>query len=130
MNEISFAELTDALQGSGFAGKETGAFGVPGETGFFVDPVLVAKDGMAELSAEIILVSARGAAGKSRTATELAARIQAPLWRLEDDAAVGRAALPLALNSYLGAVDAVAELPARGRAALLIDSPIEARSRV
>jgi hypothetical protein len=130
VNETSFAELVDALHGSGFAGRGTDAFAVPTDTGFFVDPVLVAKEGMSDLGSEIILVSARGAAGKSRTATELAARIEAPLWRLEKDAAVGKAALPLALNSYLGSVDALSDLGTQGRSTLLIDSLDEARSRV
>lgn len=130
MNETSFAELVDALDGSGFPGTGTEAFAIPTESGFFVDPVLVPKDGMNDLGAEIILVSARGAAGKSRTATELALRLKAPLWRLEKDAAVGKAALPLALNSYLGTVDALSLLAERERAALLIDSLDEARARV
>ncbi|WP_396659126.1 hypothetical protein [Microbacterium oxydans] len=126
----SFGELVDSLRGSGFSGSATEAFAIPTESGFFVDPVLVPKDGMSNLGADIILVSARGAAGKSRTAAELALRLEAPLWRLEKDAAVGKAALPLALNSYLGTVDALSVLGEREQAALLIDSLDEARARV
>ncbi|QBR73783.1 hypothetical protein [Microbacterium sediminis] len=130
MIEIAFAELVGALQGSGFPGNGTDAFSIPADPGFFVDPILVAKEGMNDLEAEVILVSARGAAGKSRTATELASRLEAPLWRLEKDAAVGKAALPLALSSYCGTVDAIGELGSRPRATVLIDSLDEARARV
>lgn len=130
MHQISFVELVEALSGSGFVGSGSSAFSIPQDAGFFVDPVLVAKEGMEDIEAEIILVSARGAAGKSRTATELAVRLQTPLWRLEKDAAVGRAALPFTLDSYLGVVDALGSLGARTKATLLVDSLDEARSRV
>ena len=130
MDMTSFSELVDALRGSGFPGTATEAFAIPTESGFFVNPVLIPKDGMNELGSDIILVSARGAAGKSRAATELALRLEAPLWRLEKDAAVGKAALPLALNSYLGVVDALSVLGEREHTTLLIDSLDEARARV
>ncbi|MFS0728936.1 hypothetical protein ABC270_02535 [Curtobacterium sp. 1P10AnD] len=98
---------------------------------FFVEPVLVFKEGLDDLAADVILVSARGAAGKSRTAAELARRAGAPLWRLERDAAVSRAALPHAFDSYLSTVNALATVRSRSEApAVLIDSLDEARSRV
>ncbi|GAA4705854.1 hypothetical protein GCM10025781_26480 [Kocuria gwangalliensis] len=131
MLQVPFNDLAQSLKKSGLPGTSSSAFGVPENADFFVDPVLVVKEKLSDLSSEVILVSARGAAGKSRTALELAARSGAPLWRLEADDAVGRAALPLKLNTYLSSVDAfsdIAQLPERP--ALFIDSLDEARSRV
>ncbi|WP_162903924.1 hypothetical protein [Leucobacter sp. wl10] len=131
MTSIAFTDLAADFIGAGLSGTSTDAFGVPVAAGFFVDPVLVFKDGFESLGSNIVLVSARGAAGKSRTATELAFRTEAPLWRLERDAAVSRAALPLKLNSYLSQVDALASIDASGRQpALFVDSLDEARARV
>lgn len=131
VNQISFSALSTALAGSGWSGSGTNAFAIPERRGFFVDPVLVVKEGLSDLDSDFILVSARGAAGKSSSATELASKLQAPLWLLERDTAVGSAALPLNLNSYLGVVDALADISALpSRPTLLIDSLDEARSRV
>ena len=131
MREITFQDLATALSGSSLAGAGSEAFAVPPPAGFFVDPVLVVKEELDDLQSEIILVSARGAAGKSRSATELASQTQAPLWRLERDDAVGRAALPFKLNTYLGAVNALDDIAMRPtRPTLFIDSLDEARSRV
>lgn len=93
--------------------------------------MLVVKEGFDDLASDVVLISARGAAGKSRTAVELAMRAKAPLWSLERDAAVGSAALPLNLNTYMGAVNAIEEIAERPvRPTLLVDSLDEARSRV
>ncbi|WP_430600214.1 hypothetical protein [Brevibacterium sp. K72] len=131
MKLIPFKELALLLNKSGLPGNGSKSFGIPNSADFFVDPVLAVKEELGDLSSEVILVSARGAAGKSRTALELAARSGAPLWRLELDDAVGRAALPLNLNTYLATINGlkfIAQLPERP--ALLIDSLDEARSRV
>jgi hypothetical protein len=131
MHQVPFNDLAQSLKNSGLPGTSSSPFGIPESADFFVDPVLVVKENLSNLSSEVILVSARGAAGKSRTAWELAVRSGAPLWRLEADDAVGRAALPLKLNTYLASVNAlsdIAQLPERP--ALFIDSLDEARSRV
>lgn len=131
MTSLPFTDLAAALAGTGLSGAPSEVFGVPAPAGFFVDPVLAVKEGFGDLDSSIVLVSARGAAGKSRTATELAIRSAAPLWRLERDAAVSGAALPLKLNSYLSQIDALADIASRGEhPALFIDSLDEARSRV
>lgn len=62
MQRISFVDLTEAIQNGGLPGKGTAAFGIPEDAGFFVHPVLVAKEGLNDLGADVILVSARGAA--------------------------------------------------------------------
>ncbi|WP_156357393.1 hypothetical protein [Frigoribacterium sp. Leaf263] len=131
MAPVSFSDLTRVLANSAMEGLSVSAFAVPRDAGFFVDPVLVVREDRDDLNAEVILISARGAAGKSRTAAELAYNAKAPLWRLEADAAVGQAALPLRLNSYLESVDALQEIAQREtRPTLLIDSMDEARARV
>lgn len=131
MRQVAFEELAQSLKHSGLSGSGSYAFGVPESDDLFVDPILVVKEGLDDLSADVILVSARGAAGKSRTAVELAERTRAPLWRLEADDAVGRAALPLNLNTYMSSVDALSDLQnLPRRPALFIDSLDEARSRV
>jgi len=131
MQTIGFDELASVLLGSGLPGVGSEAFAIPQTVGFFVDPELVVKEELDNIRAEIILISARGAAGKTRTATELAVKTQAPLWRLERDSAVGGAALPLNLNTYLGSVNALRDIADRPVSpTLLIDSLDEARARV
>lgn len=131
MIQVSFPALIDALGGSGISGRGDDAFAVPSEGGFFVEPVLGVKESLSDLSADIILISARGAAGKSRTAREIAERVGAPLWMLEKDSAVGRTALPFKANSFLETVDHAAIVRSKAvKPAMLIDSLDEARSRV
>lgn len=97
----------------------------------FIEPTLLIKEDLGDLSADVILVSARGAAGKSRTATQLAAEINAPLWRLEKDSAVSRAALGFNLDRYTSSANYLAQVPTlAAKPVLLIDSLDEARARV
>ncbi|RKN27254.1 hypothetical protein [Micromonospora musae] len=126
----SFHDFCLSLHNTPLPGKGTEAFGIPLRTGesFFVPPMLLEKDDQPEPL--VTLVSARGAAGKSTTAFELAARIDAPLWRLDLDKAVGATSLEYALGRYLGTHDVRAELDGRQRPIVVIDSLDEARARV
>jgi len=131
VSQSSFSNLAESLSSAALSGTGTESFAIPADLGFFVEPMLVVKEGLDDLTADVILVSARGAAGKSHTAAELANRSGAPLWRLEKDAAVSRAALPHALDSYLGIVNALATVRSHDDApAVFVDSLDEARSRV
>ncbi|WP_256788122.1 hypothetical protein [Frankia sp. AvcI1] len=94
----------------------------------FVPPVLVEKENEEYLP--VTLVSARGAAGKSMAAVELAARLDAPLWRLELDKAVSATSLEYALGQYLGSHDVRSRLDKDRHQFIVVDSLDEARARV
>ncbi|WP_433371077.1 hypothetical protein [Streptosporangium sp. CA-115845] len=100
------------------------------EESFFVNPELLIREGLGDLQASVLLVSARGAAGKSRSAEELSRRLGAPLWKLERDTAVSATALPFILNRYLETADVDSVIRAMTRPTMLIDSLDEARARV
>ena len=69
VTDVAFSTLAATLDRGELMGVGREAFGVPTESGFFVDPVLVVKENLGDLQADILLISARGAAGKSRTAS-------------------------------------------------------------
>jgi hypothetical protein len=101
-DQINFGAVVSALNGTGLTGNELPAFNVEKPAGFFVNPELIVKENLRSLSSDVILVSARGAAGKSTAAAELSRRIGAPLWRLEKDKAVSGTSLGFTLSQYLG----------------------------
>lgn len=129
-SHVNFEDLVHALQGTGLKGKKMTAFGqVETTVTTFVNPELLVKEGLKDLTAEIILISARGAAGKSTAASELARKIDSPLWKLEDDKAISGTSLDFALSQYLGITDLDAYLDGK-KPTIIIDSLDEARSRV
>ncbi|MGW5739973.1 hypothetical protein [Amycolatopsis sp. NPDC003861] len=125
-----FDEFCETLAFSPLPGNDQEAFGVPKRrtTDFFVPPVLLEK--LSNPTAAVTLISARGAAGKSTTATETATRLGAPLWKLEKDQAVGGTSFEYMLVKYLGSHDVTSRLPTSPPALVVVDSLDEARSRV
>lgn len=127
---LSFDEFSRGFESSALDGNRTDSFAIPIKTttDFFVSPVLLAKDDQDDPL--VILVSARGAAGKSKAAAELAARLNAPLWRLELDKAVSGTSLEYVLSQYLGVHDVKGRLDHYECPIIVIDSLDEARTRV
>ncbi len=129
--QVGFAELLAALEGRGLPGKgASDIFRVHEEEQFFVPPEFLVKEDLGDLTGPVLLLSARGAAGKSRTAEELSRILGAPLWKLERDKAVGSTSLPFTIGGYLGVADPYAALERFDRPTVLIDSLDEARARV
>lgn len=95
---------------------------------FFVPPVLLPN--VEESDPSIILVSARGAAGKSTVARQLALRLRSPLWKLEMDKAVSGTSLEHALMQFLGTHQIKPVLRSASQPIVVIDSLDEARVRV
>ncbi|WP_067826082.1 hypothetical protein [Actinomadura kijaniata] len=127
---LSFPDLVAALGPAGFPGTQQIAFQVAGDGSLFVPPTLVLREEFQELEAPVVLVSARGAAGKSRAAEELSRRLGAPLWKLEQDRAVSGTSLPYLLGLYLGVADGLSALAQQPNPMILIDSLDEARAWV
>ncbi|MGV9977019.1 hypothetical protein ACWDUH_05015 [Micromonospora wenchangensis] len=126
----TFGDFCRGFETSPLRGKPSRSFEIPAlEPGdFFVPPVLLEKDDNA--NPVVTLVSARGAAGKSTAARELASRLNAPLWRLDLDSAVGATSLEYALGRYLESHDVAALIEGETRPLIAIDSLDEARARV
>jgi hypothetical protein len=125
---LAFDEFCRNFESSPFNGDETVFFGIPAGLDFFVPPLLLEKDSQEDPS--VTLVSARGAAGKSTAAVQLAARLNAPLWRLERDKAVSGTSLEFVLGQYMGSHDVKGQLDLSRRSFLVIDSLDEAHTRV
>jgi len=127
MRYVSFDHLLALTQGgSQVVGNGFRAFSVAESNPSFVEPSL----GEVEPGTQprVVLLAARGAAGKTFLARELSARAGAPLWSLQDDKAVSGDALTARLTAFLGSPDPLAasgQLPC-----LVIDSMDEARLRV
>lgn len=128
--QYNLNDIVDAIACPAFPGVELPAFSVREQGAFFVSPELVVKEGLGDVDAQVLLISARGAAGKSTAAEELSRRLQVPLWKLEDDKAVSATALDYSLSRYLRVPDAEASIAALDRPLVLIDSLDEARARV
>jgi hypothetical protein len=126
----TFDDFSRSFQPAPLEGSGTASFGIPvrDSTDFFVPPLLLEKDN--QIDPSVTLVSARGAAGKSRTALELATRLNTPLWRLELDKAVSATSLEYALSQYLKSHDVKGRLDQRTHPIIVIDSLDEARTRV
>ena len=109
-------------------GKALPAFSVAEPDDGFVPPTIdQVDDGSA---ADVILVSARGATGKTMSARELSQQTSTPLWSLQDDRAVSADALPARLTEFLEVPDPMAAVRAGELPGLIIDSMDEARTRV
>lgn len=132
MRQQTFDGLCDQIRGAPLTGHHHDRFGVPDadELSFFIPPVLVGKDLDAAERSPVTLLSARGAAGKSTSAVELARRLAAPLWRLERDKAVSGTSLEFALGQYLRCHDVGERLRELGGGLVVVDSLDEARTRV
>ncbi|TYB43904.1 hypothetical protein [Actinomadura chibensis] len=131
--QLSFPKLVTALGRVGFSGVPQAAFKVADGGPLFVPPTMVLREeylGPGGLEAPVVLVSARGAAGKSRTAEELSYRLGAPLWKLEQDKAVSGTSLFYVLGQYLGSADVPGTLAQQSSPMILIDSLDEARALV
>ena len=127
--KLNFGDLVHALQGTGLKGKKQNAFGHVNTATSFVNPELLIKESLGDLTSDVILVSARGAAGKSTAAAELARQIGRPLWKLEQDKAVSGTSLDFVLSQYLGTTEVESRLDGL-LPTVIIDSLDEARSRV
>ncbi|MEV1120270.1 hypothetical protein AB0I91_34920 [Actinosynnema sp. NPDC049800] len=127
---IDFPQLVSALSGSDFAGTPLGSFKVENNKRFFVNPQLLVEEALGDLESSVVLISARGAAGKSRAAEELSRQLGAPLWKLEQDKAVGGTSLSFVLGKYLDSTSIESALASFNSPTILIDSLDEARARV
>ncbi|MEU5905819.1 hypothetical protein [Micromonospora sp. NPDC047527] len=126
----TFDDFCRGFRTSPLPGNRSKSFGLPAmePRHFFVPPILLEKDD--HTNPVITLVSARGAAGKSTAAKELANRLDAPLWRLDLDSAVGATSLEYALGRYLESHDVITRIDGETRPLIVIDSLDEARARV
>jgi len=129
-NELSLPDLLSALRGERFDGNPQKSFKVRPANEFFVAPELQVKLGLGDLGADVVLVSARGAAGKSTTAQQMSHDLGVPLWKLEEDAAVSATALSYIIGRYMDTVEVEQALERMERPTILIDSLDEARARV
>lgn len=130
MTETTFEKLKTSLSGAPFRGSDMAWFGVPEPVAgsFFVAPILVEKD--IQRDANVVLISARGAAGKSTAAAELARQLESPLWQLQLDKAVSGVSIDYVLGQYLGTHEISESIDNLKRPLIIIDSLDEARSRV
>lgn len=125
---MDFAALVERLSGSPLSGMGTPALSVRHTKNFFVPPLLnVTHD---STDANVTLLSARGAAGKSSTANAISEQTLAPVWRLEDDTSVSYSSVHSTLARHLDSVESFERISALDNPLLIIDSLDEARSRV
>lgn len=127
---VALGTFIEAMECNRFEGNAQSSFSIRPANDFFVDPELVAKDGLGDLAADIVLLSARGAAGKSTTGQHLSHVLGVPLWKLEDDNAVSAASLNFVLSRYLQDFEPEDAISRRHGPVILIDSLDEARARV
>lgn len=59
-DEMSFKDLVHSLEGAGLTGEPQDAFQISADADFFVDPELLIKEDLGDLSSDVILISARG----------------------------------------------------------------------
>lgn len=126
--EVDFEWLVQRLHGMPLEGVGTSALAVRETEGFFVAPRFAVMENMG--TAPIVLLSARGAAGKTTVANELSHRLRAPVWRLQDDSGVSKASVHSTLVQHLNVVDPLLSLKSLESPLLIVDSLDEARSRV
>jgi hypothetical protein len=125
--ELSFMDLYNVLPNGGLVGADRPEFGTAELPEPFVAPTLFEIVGQAD--ARVVMVSARGATGKSLLARRLSAMKQVPLWRLDLDKTVSAHALDAKLNSYLGP-EGMKRFRADPDALVIVDALDEARMRV
>lgn len=127
-HEVDFEWLVQRLKGVPLEGVGTGALSVRETEGFFVAPLFTVMENTGD--APIVLLSARGAAGKTTVANELSVRLRTPVWRLQDDSGVSKASVHSTLVQHLKEVDPFLRLRNLESPLLIVDSLDEARSRV
>lgn len=126
--EVGFDWLVARLNGTPLVGVGTSALSVRTTEDFFVPPQFAVMEDSG--GAPIVLLSARGAAGKTTVANELSGRLDTPVWRLQDDSGVSRSSVHSVLVQHLRVVDPLALLDELDSPLLIVDSLDEARSRV
>ena len=100
------------------------------EPKLFITPVIRTKyNEPHKPESQAILISARGATGKTVLAQHLSHKANQPLWRLEQDEAVGAASLIRHLSRYTNTVEPYSHTDKLPHA-IIIDSFDEARTRV
>lgn len=129
MQSATFDEVANQLSGEGLTGNGTVALATRPKPGFFVPPTFFLTDGSDDPN-PITLISARGAAGKTTTADALSERLNAPVWRLQDDTTVSHSSVHSLLVQHLSEVDPFAALQNLNHPLMIIDSLDEARARV
>lgn len=128
IDEADFDVLLQRLQGNPLDGLGTEALAVRAPEAFFVPPRFTVMEDVPE--SPIILLSARGAAGKTTVANELSRTLGAPVWRLQDDSGVSKASVHSTLVQHLNTVNPLSALDALDSPLLIVDSLDEARTRV
>ena len=129
MGYVTFEHLLALAQGGAHVvGEGFRTFSVAERNPSFVEPSLGEVE--SDTQPSVVLLAARGAAGKSVLARELSARAGAPLWSLQDDKAVSGDALTARLTAFLASPDPLAAVASGKLPCLVIDSMDEARLRV
>ena len=96
----------------------------------FVEPQFCELFSVDSSKPPVIMISARGAAGKSAVAEKLSQVSGYPLWKLEEGKAVGADALRLRLSEYSRCVNPYMEWPSVSGFCVIVDSLDEAHARV
>ena len=112
----------------GLSGTPKPTFAIDEPIGGFIEPHFTIES--ASENPQVVLVSARGAAGKSTTASQMSSILGYPIWRLENDFAVSNSSIHSLLVGYLSSPDPMKLLSEMERPALIIDSLDEAKARV
>jgi hypothetical protein len=110
--------------------RNSSAFSPSDKPKLFITPVIRAKyNEPHKPGSQATLISARGATGKTVLAQHLSHKAKQPLWRLEQDEAVGAASLIRHLSRYTNTVEPYSHTDKLPHA-IIIDSFDEARTRV
>lgn len=126
--QLAYQQVRTLTGASPMNGASSDAFGVPSPVEFFVPPQFERIQFTSNPGS--ILISARGAAGKSHVAKQLALDLQTPLWDLARDTTVNAGSLDARLVKYLHEIDVVPAIQALARPWVVIDAVDEARTRV
>lgn len=128
VESLSYAQLLEGLPGGGFDGDARPEFGTASPSELFVPPTLNIVD--RSEGAQVTLISARGATGKSMLAKQVSADKTVPLWSLDADLGVSAHALEAKLSHYIGPHEPLRRFTANSQAFVVIDALDEARMRV
>lgn len=124
---VPFLALQRLLPSGGIIGRDGDAFGIAPKFEGFVAPSFKEREVIRD--PRVLLVSARGATGKSVLARRLSTMTQAPLWRLDAGKAVSADALSGRLDDYLGP-SGLAKFKKQPGGLIIVDALDEARIRV